>query len=729
MVRFLALRAQPANEPLGHDPFDGAGDQERFDSHVDDPGERTGRIVGVERAEYRVTGQRSLDGVFGRFSIPNFTDEHDVWVMPKDASQRGSKGQTDLGVNLDLIDPIELVLDWVLGRDDLVLRRSNLQKRTVKRGRFARAGRAGDENDPVGDTDQLAELTIGLFPHTEASQVELHGPLVQDPHDKALAVDHRDDRDANVDFPTVDPELDSPVLGQSLLGDVQLGHDLQTRDNGSLETVDFRRHRLGLKDTVDAVTHDDPACLGFDVHVTGPSVDRLDEDLVDEPNHGGFLRLFAQLTAVGLEFLEQLDLVVFIAPGGHKAFDGFATDTQVFLDEFGDLNLFGHQRDDCAIQGRRSLVEWVELEWVARCDIHATAFLPDREDRMAIDQFLGEGLKQGKIDIGLSQIDVIDPEFFGDRLERYLFFDESFLHDALENPAAVHRRARLVHLGLVDQPALYQNVSSFKHHRFDYLALAIASGTSVSAAGVATASVATAGVATPKSTSVSTEASSCATHSTEWVTTPSLHATEALTAPLASHTRDAEHHAWVAPCCVGKSHLHSATCIPAPKCAGIEIPERLEWVGLGLAAIGRCRSLGVGRRGGSGLSSKDRRECRSDGVGIDPGDGCDDKTILAALCGLIEHGDELFDLFKQLLGCNDDQGIVFLVAGDGHRRFFEFLGGRSTPSSTPSATAKGFDELLGAWRTLRVLRTCSASETIGKHAPHRRFDFGDRGVL
>ena len=69
----------------------------------------------------RVTGQRSLDGVFGRLSIPNFTDEHDVRVMPKDASQRGSKGQTDLGVNLDLVDPIELVLDWVLGRDDLVL--------------------------------------------------------------------------------------------------------------------------------------------------------------------------------------------------------------------------------------------------------------------------------------------------------------------------------------------------------------------------------------------------------------------------------------------------------------------------------------------------------------------------------------------------------------------------------------------------------------------------------
>ena len=129
------------------------------------------------------------------------------------------------------------------------------------------------------------------------------------------------------------------------------------------------------------------------------------------------------------------------------------------------------------------------------------------------------------------------------------------------------------------------------------------------------------------------------------------------------------------------------------------------------------------------MSSKDRRECRSDGIGIDTGDRCDDKTILAALCGFIEHGDELFDLFKQLLGCNDDQGIVFLVARDGHRRFFEFLGGRSTPSSTPSATAKGFDELLRAWRTLRVLRTCSASETIGKHTSHCRFDFGDRGVL
>jgi hypothetical protein len=134
---------------------------------------------------------------------------------------------------------------------------------------------------------------------------------------------------------------------------------------------------------------------------------------------------------------------------------------------------------------------------------------------------------------------------------------------------------------------LYQNISSFKHHRFDYLALAIASGISVSAAGVTTARVATASVATAKSSSVSTEASPPSTLPAEWVATPSLHATEALTATLASHTWDSEHHAWVAPCCVGKSHRHSAACIPATECAWIEIPERLEWVGLGLIAIGR----------------------------------------------------------------------------------------------------------------------------------------------
>ena len=80
--------AQAADEPLGHDAFDRAGDEERLDAHIDQPREGAGGVVGVQRAEHQVAGERRLNGVFGRFQIADFADEHDVGVVTQNAAQR-----------------------------------------------------------------------------------------------------------------------------------------------------------------------------------------------------------------------------------------------------------------------------------------------------------------------------------------------------------------------------------------------------------------------------------------------------------------------------------------------------------------------------------------------------------------------------------------------------------------------------------------------------------------
>ena len=49
---------------------------------------------------------------------------------------------------------------------------------------------------------------------------------VENTHDDLLAVDKREDRNPEVDLPTLDLDLELPVLGTPLLGDVQAGHDL-----------------------------------------------------------------------------------------------------------------------------------------------------------------------------------------------------------------------------------------------------------------------------------------------------------------------------------------------------------------------------------------------------------------------------------------------------------------------------------------------------------------------
>ena len=120
----------------------------------------------------------------------------------------------------------------------------DFEQRAVERGRLAGAGRAGDEHDAVRHADQLAELHVQVGLHAERFERELHAALVQEPHDDAFAVQHRDHRHADVDLAAGDAELDAAVLRQALFGDVEPGHDLEAADDRGLEAVDLRRHRL-----------------------------------------------------------------------------------------------------------------------------------------------------------------------------------------------------------------------------------------------------------------------------------------------------------------------------------------------------------------------------------------------------------------------------------------------------------------------------------------------------
>ena len=93
----------------------------------------------------KVTGQRSLNRVLGRFEVSNFPDQNHVGVMSQNTAKRRSKRQANLGVDLNLVDTIQLVLDRVFGRDDLVLWTADFQQAAVQRRRFTRTGRSGDQ--------------------------------------------------------------------------------------------------------------------------------------------------------------------------------------------------------------------------------------------------------------------------------------------------------------------------------------------------------------------------------------------------------------------------------------------------------------------------------------------------------------------------------------------------------------------------------------------------------
>src|SRR5262249_55437169 len=83
----LTIGTNGANQPLGHDTFHGTADKERFNAHIDHTGKGARRVVGVERAEHQVAGERRLDGAFGGFQIAHFADEDNVGIVTQNASQ------------------------------------------------------------------------------------------------------------------------------------------------------------------------------------------------------------------------------------------------------------------------------------------------------------------------------------------------------------------------------------------------------------------------------------------------------------------------------------------------------------------------------------------------------------------------------------------------------------------------------------------------------------------
>jgi hypothetical protein len=103
---------------LGDDHFHSRGDEERLNLHVDEPGQGSGGVVGVQGAEHQVTGQSGADGDVGGFAVADFPDHDDIGILAQNVAQGAGEGEADLAVDLGLVDALDLVFDRILDRDD-----------------------------------------------------------------------------------------------------------------------------------------------------------------------------------------------------------------------------------------------------------------------------------------------------------------------------------------------------------------------------------------------------------------------------------------------------------------------------------------------------------------------------------------------------------------------------------------------------------------------------------
>ncbi len=234
----------------------------------------------MQRRKDQVSRQRRLNADLGGFQVPDLTDEDDVRVLTEEAAQGAGKRQTDVRADLRLNDPVDVVLHGVLGGKNLHVRLVELRESGIKGRGFAAAGWTRVDDDSIGFTHELAEGRQLVVAHSDLLQAELHVGAVEHAEHNALPEHRRQHADAQVDGHPPQGQLDAPILGESPLGDVEVGHDLDPRRDGQRH-VPRRRHHL-VQHAVDAVAHLELIVKGFEVDVARLVLDGLEQHQVEE---------------------------------------------------------------------------------------------------------------------------------------------------------------------------------------------------------------------------------------------------------------------------------------------------------------------------------------------------------------------------------------------------------------------------------------------------------------
>ena len=227
-----------------------------------------------------------LNGDLRRFGVADFADHDLVRVVAQDRAQPAGEGQPLLLVYRNLRNAANLVFDRVFDGDDLVFVGLDLVQRGVKRGGLAGAGRAGHQHHAVRFRDVAAEAARSSSPKPTTSSVSLWNFSLIDSLSRMRSTASSPwiaghDGDAEVDGAPVVAHAEAAVLRHAPLGDVEFGHDLDTRDDGGVMLLRDRFHRL-LQHAVDAVLDDDRIVASLDVDVAGTPLQGGEDGGVDQ---------------------------------------------------------------------------------------------------------------------------------------------------------------------------------------------------------------------------------------------------------------------------------------------------------------------------------------------------------------------------------------------------------------------------------------------------------------
>ena len=234
-----------------------------------------------------------------------------------------------------------MVFYRVLGRHDADVDLVDFGKERVERRRLARARRPRHEEDAVRTVDDLADYRVVALVEAEVVHLDEVAALREKSERNRLAVRGRHGRDTDIDVLARYADADAAVHREALLGDIEVRHDLDTRDDRALESVQLGRDVDLVEHAVDAVADSEFRLLRLDVDIGRALAVGFSDDLVYELDDR---RLFAHLVDVDLR--HRADIFV----------DGIATVLDHLLDRVrADAVILLYGLLDFFLRGERGL--------------------------------------------------------------------------------------------------------------------------------------------------------------------------------------------------------------------------------------------------------------------------------------------------------------------------------------------------------------------------------------
>ena len=263
-----------------------------------------------------MAGQRGFDRDLRGFIVPDLADHDDVRIRPQKAAHRCGKGQADLRIDLHLAQAGLRDLDRILGRPELSGIDVDLGQHRVQCGRFARAGRAGRQDQAVGSARHARHRPDVAFVQPDLAQRHRLLRFKQAQHHVFQSVGGGQHRDAQFQLAAAElAELNLAVLRAAALGNVQAGHHL---DPGHQRAAQFGRQlqvSLQLALAAHAHPHRSVAHVGLDVDVGGAGLARVLDHDANQPHDAGRIACGGGL----LETRARIDLDQGL---GHHVFQG-----------------------------------------------------------------------------------------------------------------------------------------------------------------------------------------------------------------------------------------------------------------------------------------------------------------------------------------------------------------------------------------------------------------------